>query len=105
MDHLKKSLDQKKISRIRFFPLYGNGDTIRIGREIQCLPYAGYLPSRFQISNLICQSWSVLHLCRFAKILRKTFENQLFGVLNRPIIKEKKLKENKYTALDDRGIH
>ena len=26
-----------------FFSLYGNGDTIRIGQEIQCLPYAGFL--------------------------------------------------------------
>ena len=28
---------------IKFFSLHGNGDTIRISREIYCLPYAGFL--------------------------------------------------------------
>ena len=28
--------------RIKFFSLHGNGDTMRIGQEIQCLPYAGF---------------------------------------------------------------
>ena len=27
---------------IRFFSLHGNGDTICIGQEIQCLLYAGF---------------------------------------------------------------
>ena len=34
----KKSLDPP----IKILSLHGNGDTIRIGREIQCLPYAGF---------------------------------------------------------------
>ena len=43
--HKKLSVGrQKKISRspIYFFSIYGNGDTIRIGQEIQCLPPAGF---------------------------------------------------------------
>ena len=28
---------------IFFFSLHGNGDTIHIGQEIQCLPYAEFL--------------------------------------------------------------
>ena len=36
----KKPFDAKKKF---FFSLHGIGDTIHIGREIQCLPYAGFL--------------------------------------------------------------
>ena len=32
----------KKFFDLQFFSLYTNGDTIRIGQEIQCLPYAGF---------------------------------------------------------------
>ena len=39
---------------IMFFSLHGNGDTIRIGREIQCLPYAGF----FFIKKTITKLWS-----------------------------------------------
>ena len=43
----KKNIYIKEIKKIYppinfFFSLHGNGDTIRIGREIQCLPYSRF---------------------------------------------------------------
>ena len=42
---LKKKKNNNVDPPIHFFSLHGNGETIRIGREIQCLPYAGFLLS------------------------------------------------------------
>ena len=47
----KEILDRKKKRKtsldplIKFFSLHGNGDTIGIGREIQCLLQAGFFTS------------------------------------------------------------
>ena len=39
LDPLPKKIgDQKKNYQYRFFSAHGNGDTICIGQEIQCLP-------------------------------------------------------------------
>ena len=32
-------------------PSYGIGATIRIGREMLCLPYAGFFPAQFKLSS------------------------------------------------------
>ena len=36
-----------------FFLLHGNGDTLRLGREIQCLPYAGFFSLLFLSDKVV----------------------------------------------------
>ena len=45
--NINKKIEIKIDPPIKFFSLHGNGDTIRNGKEIQCLPYAGFFSSFF----------------------------------------------------------
>ena len=53
---IAKKLIYIYILPLSFFSLHGNGDTIRIGQEIQCLSYAGFSPTRPHWAGLVIES-------------------------------------------------
>ena len=53
---IAKNKEKQKITRsppLSLFSLHGNGDTIRIGQEIQCLQYAGFFVCIWKIIALL----------------------------------------------------
>ena len=46
--------------------MYGIGANIRIGREIQCLPYAGFLVKQF-----VCKALQMFTLQHFVRCVQK----------------------------------